>query len=78
MTGLIAEADRQSLAIVTTTKDAARLTGHRGVAAELLKRIEVIEVEMVFDDGHAPGAIIDAAIENFRARRLKAGHAAHA
>jgi len=76
MRGLIAEADRQSLAIVTTTKDAARLAGHRGVAAELSKRVEVIEVEMVFDDGHAPGAIIDAAIDNFRTRRLKAGHAA--
>jgi tetraacyldisaccharide 4'-kinase len=32
-----------------------------------------VEIDMVFDDPHAPGNIIDTAIANFRTRRLKMG-----
>lgn len=64
-------ADRDGLEIVTTSKDAARLTGHHGRAEELLQRSRVIEVDMVFADPRAPGLIIDRAIDAARERKLR-------
>ena len=66
-------ASRESLEIVTTSKDYVRLIGHHGRADELLERCRVIEIDMVFDDPRAPGLIIDRAIATARERRLRVG-----
>ncbi len=71
MTGLLDEASKKGLSLVTTAKDAARLAGRHGPGEELLRNSTVIEVDMAFDDPHAPGKIIDAAFERFRRRRLR-------
>jgi tetraacyldisaccharide 4'-kinase len=70
---LLEDATTHRLDLVTTAKDAVRLVGHHGPAEELLKRAKVVEIDMVFDDPHAPGNIIDTAFANFRTRRLKMG-----
>lgn len=65
---MLADAEQQGLEIVTTAKDAVRLAGHQGVAAELLAKAKVIEVEMAFDAPSVPGLIIDQAIAAARKR----------
>lgn len=70
---LLEEADRNGLHLVTTAKDAVRLAGHHGPAEKLLNRVQVVDVEMIFDNPKAPGQIIDAAFARFRERRLKNG-----
>jgi tetraacyldisaccharide 4'-kinase len=67
---LLATAEKQDLAIVTTAKDAVRLRGHHGRAEELLGKLTVIDVEMAFDSPNTPRLIIDQAIAGFRKRRL--------
>lgn len=64
------DAAKFDLLPVTTAKDAVRLTGHYGASAPLLAASLVIEIDMLFDDPSAPGLMIDAAIENYRRRRL--------
>lgn len=59
---ILATAAREDLEIVTTAKDAVRLAGHHGRAAELLETARVIDVEMAFDSPATPGLIIDQAI----------------
>ncbi|MFS8115842.1 tetraacyldisaccharide 4'-kinase [Rhizobium jaguaris] len=66
-------AARESLEIVTTSKDYVRLIGHHGRAEELLQACRVIEIDMVFDDHRAPALIIDRAIAAARERRLREG-----
>lgn len=56
--------------LVTTAKDSVRLAGGHGRSEELKEKSRVIEVEIRFDDPKGPDAIIDAAIENARKRRL--------
>ena len=68
---IINAAEREGLTIVTTAKDAVRLMGHHGKAAELLERSKVIEVEMAFDSPAMPGLIIDQAIASARKRGAK-------
>ncbi|MGN7292152.1 tetraacyldisaccharide 4'-kinase [Rhizobium sp. SAFR-030] len=70
---LINDAGRQGLTLVTTAKDAVRLAGHHDAAEALLKRLTVVEVDMLFDDPQAPGRMIDEAIGRCRARRLRNG-----
>jgi len=70
---LLEDADRNGLHLVTTAKDAVRLVGHHGPAEKLLNRVQVVDVEMIFDNPKAPGQIIDAALARFRERRLKNG-----
>ena len=65
---LLKDADAGDLKLVTTAKDAVRLAGRAGLAAELLNRMRVVEVEMAFADPQAPQAIIAAAIAAGRAR----------
>ncbi len=57
--------------LVTTAKDAVRLRGHHGRAEELLWNSQVIEIDMVFDDPHAAGTIIETAVAHCRARLLR-------
>ena len=71
MRDLLDASRKSDLLLVTTAKDAVRLTGHHGSASELLDRSLVIEIDMVFDDPNAAHAIIDAAVENCRRRRLQ-------
>lgn len=68
---LLGEADAEDLLIVTTAKDAVRLAGRLGAAKTLLERLRVVEVDMVFDDRHAPGQMIDEAIRHCRERVLR-------
>jgi tetraacyldisaccharide 4'-kinase len=72
---LLDDAAKRNLALVTTAKDAVRLTGHSGRMQELAQKTSVVEVDMSFDDPHAPGSIIKAAIASFRERRIKEGNA---
>ncbi|MCJ8506541.1 tetraacyldisaccharide 4'-kinase [Rhizobium lemnae] len=72
---LLADAQKQDLQLVTTAKDRARLIGHHGAAEELLQQLAVVDVEMVFDDPHAPAKMIDQAILNCRNRLLSARRA---
>lgn len=71
VTALLADAERQGLIPVTTSKDAVRLAGRHGAANELWQKLRVIEVDMAFDDPHAPGHIIELAMAEYRKRRLK-------
>ncbi|GAK70121.1 tetraacyldisaccharide 4'-kinase [Agrobacterium rubi TR3 = NBRC 13261] len=71
MRDLVDVSRKSDLLLVTTAKDAVRLNGHHGTASELLARSLVIEIDMVFDDPNAAYAIIDAAMENCRRRRLQ-------
>lgn len=68
---LLSDAERQGLLPVTTTKDAVRLSGLSGSAGDLLNKTRVVEVDMVFDDPHAPAKIIDLAVSGYRRRRLR-------
>ncbi|MFB9950434.1 tetraacyldisaccharide 4'-kinase [Rhizobium puerariae] len=76
ISGLLDDAAKDGLMLVTTAKDAVRLAGHHGRTEELALKAKVVEVDMTFDDRHAPGQIIDTAIANFRQRRLKEASAA--
>ncbi|MGK9052408.1 tetraacyldisaccharide 4'-kinase [Neorhizobium petrolearium] len=69
--GLLDDAAKEKLTLVTTAKDAVRLAGHHGRMEELADKAKVVEVEMAFDDPLAPSKIIDTAIANFRARRIR-------
>jgi tetraacyldisaccharide 4'-kinase len=65
---LLATAAAENLEIVTTAKDAVRLIGHHGRAAELLEKAKVIEVEMAFDSPATPGLIVQQAVAVARRR----------
>jgi len=69
--GLLADTDRRGLLPVTTAKDAVRLAGGHGAAAELLQKLQVVEVDMTFDNPHAPDQIIELAMAAYRKRRLR-------
>lgn len=69
--GLLAEAEREDLMLVTTAKDHVRLAGHHGLSAELAARASVLEIEMAFDDPAAPRRIVEAAVNACRKRRLE-------
>ncbi|MEH6690216.1 MAG: tetraacyldisaccharide 4'-kinase [Pseudorhizobium pelagicum] len=70
---LAADAERQGLLPVTTAKDAVRLLGGHGPADALLQKLKVVEVDMAFDDPHAPATLIDQAVAAYRQRRLRDG-----
>src|SRR5690606_16801856 len=68
---ILEHAEALSYQLVTTAKDSVRLIGGHGRSAELREKSRVITVEMRFDDPRGPDAIIDAAIDSARRRRLK-------
>lgn len=70
---LIGQAEREQLIPVTTAKDAVRLAGRGGPAERLLSLARVVEVDMIFDDPHAPALMIEEAIEHCRRRLLENG-----
>jgi tetraacyldisaccharide 4'-kinase len=65
---LAATARAGQLRLVTTAKDAARLR-NGGASADFLKRLDVLEIETVFDLEHAPERIIDETLAAWRQRR---------
>ena len=69
---LLAQAELYGLDLITTAKDFVRLQSGHGRAQELLKKTAVLEIELVFDSPHVPGAIIDAAIAAFKRRQVGA------
>lgn len=67
---LLEIAEREGLTLVTTAKDWVRLEAGHGRSGELKGRVQVIAVEIRFDDPAAPDAILDATLANARQRRL--------
>jgi tetraacyldisaccharide 4'-kinase len=65
---LLADAQRDGLMLVTTSKDHVRLGGHHGAAQTLAEQAKVLEIEMAFDDPSAPRLIVEQA---FAARRKR-------
>jgi tetraacyldisaccharide 4'-kinase len=65
---LAATARAGQLRLVTTAKDAARLR-NGSASADFLKRLDVLEIETVFDLDHAPTRIIDETLAAWRQRR---------
>lgn len=67
---LIDEASAQKLALVTTAKDYARMTGSRDAAVGALRdTCFVLSISTVFDDPAAPAILIDRAVTHFRQRQ---------
>ncbi|MCX8996306.1 tetraacyldisaccharide 4'-kinase [Rhizobiaceae bacterium BDR2-2] len=65
---LLRDAASRGLKLVTTAKDAARLAGRDGLAAELLAATRVVKVKMAFADPQAPQKIVAAAMDAGKAR----------
>ena len=59
---LIARAERDNLALVTTEKDHARMAGDAALAT-LAARANVLPVTMAFEDGEAIGRLLEAALK---------------
>lgn len=75
ISALLATADRDGLMLATTAKDHVRLAGQHGkagdLASDLTDRAKILEIAMAFDDPATPRAIIEAAVNAYRKRRLK-------
>jgi len=67
---LLASAKAEDLELVTTAKDAVRLR-HGAASTEFLDRLNVLEIETVFDQELAPARIIRETVESWKLRRLK-------
>lgn len=68
---LLDEAELYGLTLVTTAKDAVRLQGAHGRAPELADRVEVLEVELAFDQPDAAASVVEAAIEACKRRLVR-------
>ena len=63
-------AEAAELELITTAKDLARL--RNGIAPkELLERMNVLEIDAVFENANAPKRIIEETLDAWRQRRLK-------
>jgi tetraacyldisaccharide 4'-kinase len=65
---LAATADTAELQLVTTAKDAARLR-HGAAPAAFLDRLQVLEIDAVFDNVNAARRIVDETLDAWRQRR---------
>ena len=63
-------AEAGDLMLVTTEKDAMRLSGGSATARQVLAKAFVLRIEMKFDQPDAPQRMIETAIERHKARRL--------
>lgn len=70
---LLQRADADRLVLVTTEKDAARLSHIEGPLAELRRRSHVLPVELVFELETTAGKLIRHAAERYRERRIRNG-----
>jgi tetraacyldisaccharide 4'-kinase len=66
---LIAVAKEKGLELVTTAKDAVRLRHGTAREREFASRLSVLEIDLVFEVEHAPRAIIEATLKDWRERR---------
>ena len=66
---LVATARTDNLGLITTAKDAARL--RHGVSSEFLERLDVLEIDTVFELDHVPQRIVDETLDAWRQRKLK-------
>lgn len=66
---LLATARADELELVTTAKDAVRLR-HGTASPEFLERLNVLEIEAVFDQEQAPARIVRETVESWKLRRL--------
>ena len=67
---LMAAADADGLELVTTEKDAVRLSHSTGPLAQLRERTRVLAVEMVFETAGDPDALVAATLQRYDARRI--------
>lgn len=58
------------LGLVTTAKDAARLR-HGAASSDFLERLDVLDIDTVFELEQAPERIIDETLDAWRQRKLK-------
>ncbi|MBN9241452.1 MAG: tetraacyldisaccharide 4'-kinase [Mesorhizobium sp.] len=68
---LVSTARKEGLALITTAKDAVRLS-HDTAPAALLDRLEVLRIGTVFDLPRAPERIIEETLVAWRRRKLTA------
>ncbi|SJZ96396.1 tetraacyldisaccharide 4'-kinase [Consotaella salsifontis] len=73
MAALIKEAMSADLKLVTTSKDAARLSGESGLAASLRSCLDVLDVELRFAEEDQPERLIEMAFSAFERRRFSPG-----
>jgi len=66
---LVAAADAGELELLTTSKDAARLR-HGAASPELLERLNVLEIDAVFDIEHSAERIVDETLDAWRRRKI--------
>lgn len=66
--GLAGTAQGQNLGIVTTAKDAARLSG-MGLSADILGMVEVLEIDAVFEGDRTSERIIEDTLAAWKKRR---------
>lgn len=68
---LVGTARKEGLSLITTAKDAARLS-HDAAAADFLGELEVLRIGTVFDLDHAPERIVQETLDAWRRRKLAA------
>lgn len=66
---LVAAADAGELELLTTSKDAARLR-HGAASPEFLERLNVLEIDAVFDIEHSAERIVDETLDAWRRRKI--------
>ena len=66
---LAAAAQAGELELLTTSKDAARLR-HGAASPEFLERLNVLEIDAVFDIEHSAERIVDETLEAWRRRKI--------
>ncbi len=69
LTEMMDTASASSLEIATTAKDAARLRNGSKIAAEMLEKAHVLDIEMEFEPTTVPERIIAQTLSRFRERR---------
>jgi tetraacyldisaccharide 4'-kinase len=68
---LLLHADLENLELVTTEKDAVRLTHTEGPLGELRRRTRTLPVEMVFESPVALETLIGEVAERYHQRRIR-------
>lgn len=68
---LLLHADLENLELVTTEKDAVRLTHTEGPLGELRRRTHALRIEMVFESPVALRALIGEVAERYHQRRIR-------
>lgn len=66
---LMATARAEGLGLITTAKDAARL--RHGASQDFLDRLDVLEIDTIFELDHVPERIIDETLDAWRQRKLR-------